>query len=62
MTQGVQDLRLIKDVIMREIHSQGQGASAISSHADRYADIAVRQLGAINGHQLVDSGRAGNEP
>ena len=26
MTQGVQDLRLIKDVIMREIRSQGEGA------------------------------------
>ena len=30
---------------MREICLQGQGASAMSSHADRYADIAVRQLG-----------------
>jgi len=34
---------------MREIRSQGQEASAMSSHADRYADIAVRQLGARTG-------------
>jgi adenylate cyclase len=30
--------------------SHSRGASAMSSHADRYADIAVRQLGAMSRH------------